>query len=292
MTLIRLLLLPLLLTLAGCESFRWGADPERSEVLARSASSAATMNEPGAAGAPASALRPRAAMTPIDMALADPGRLAGDRSLDERRQTARLLRFFRIGPDMVVADLFSGGGYWSEAVSLVVGPRGRVLAHNSPASLERAGADLEGRYAGGRLRNVERLVAGNEELRLPAESFDVVLLLNAYHDAYHADRAAPWAPLDGPALLARIHAALKPGGVLGVVDHVADPAMPAAEAAFLGRIDPARLQADIETAGFVLESRSDMLRNPTDDRRVSVFEPGVGESADRVVLRFRKPAGP
>ena len=220
-----LLLLPLLLALAGCESFRWGADPERSEVLARSASSAATGNEPGAASAPATALRPRAAVPPSDAALADPRRLAGDRSLDERRQTARVLRFFRIAPEMAVADLYSGSGYWSEAVSLVVGPRGRVLSHNSPASLERAGDDLEGRYAGGRLTNVERLVAGTGELRLPAESFDVVLLLNAYHDAYHVDRAAPWTPLDGPALLARIHDALKPGGVLGVVDAVADPAM-------------------------------------------------------------------
>lgn len=292
MTCLRLVLLPLLLALAGCESFRWGADPERSEVLARSASSASTVTEPGVAGAPAAALRPRATLTPIDEALASPQRLRGDRLLDERRQTARLLRFFRVMPDMAVADLFSGSGYWSEAVSLVVGPRGTVLAHNSPASLERAGADLEGRYAGGRLRNVERLLAGNDELRLPAGRFDVVLLLHAYHDAYHVDRAATWTPLDGPALLARIFNALKPGGVLGVVDHVADPDLPAAEAAFLGRIDPARLQSDIEAAGFVLESRSDMLRNPVDDRRGSVFEPGVGESVDRVVLRFRKPAGP
>ena len=296
MSLSRLLLPPMLLALllaaTGCESFRWGADPERSEALARSASSAATVNEPGAASAPATALRPRPSVTPIDAALADPGRLAGDRALDERRQTARLLRFFRVAPDMAVADLFSGSGYWSEAASLVVGARGRILAHNSPASLERTGEDLEGRFAGGRLRNVERLVVGNEELQLPSASFDLVLLLNAYHDAYHAERAAPWAPLAGPVLLARIHEALKPGGVLGVVDHVADPAMPAAQAALLGRIDPARLQADIEAAGFVLESRSDMLRNPADDRRVSVFEPGVAESADRVVLRFRKPASP
>jgi len=292
MQFLRLLLATTVLVLAGCESFRWGADPERSEAMARSASAAATVNEPGAAGMPATTLRPRPAVSPIEAALADPARLPGDRVLDERRQTARLLRFFRIEPDMTVADLYAGSGYWTEAVSLVVGPRGRVLSHNSRASQERAGEDLEGRFAGGRLPNVERLLASDEKLSLPAGSLDVVLLLNAYHEAYHTERSAPWAPLDGPMLLATIHQALKPGGVLGVVDQLADPAMPAASAAFLGRIDASRLQADIEAAGFVLESRSDMLRNPGDDRRVSVFEPGVSESADRLVLRFRKPAGP
>lgn len=287
-----LLLALVVLALPGCETWRWGADPERSEALARSASAAATVTEPGTAGAPAAALRPRPAVSPIDAALADPARLPGDRALDERRQTARLLRFFRIAPDMAVADLYAGSGYWSEAVSLVVGPRGRVIAHNSPASSERTGEDLEGRFAGGRLANVERLLVDNDALRLTPGSLDVVLLIGAYHDAYHADRTAPWTPLDGPALLREIHAALKPGGVLGVVDHVADPAMPVEQAAFLGRIDPARLKADIEAAGFVLESQSDMLRNLADDRRVSVFEPGLRESADRVVLRFRKPEQP
>lgn len=287
-----MLLLACGLALPGCETWRWGADPERSEELARSASSAATITEPGTAGVPAAGLRPRPAVSPIEAALASPARLPGDRALDERRQAARLLRFFRIGPEMTVADLFAGSGYWSEAVSLVVGSRGRVISHNSPASRERAGEDLEGRFAGGRLANVEQLLVENSALRLPSASLDVVLLIGAYHNAYHADRAAPWTPLDGPALLREIHAALKPGGVLGVVDYVADPAMPVEQAAFLGRIDPARLRADIEAAGFVLESQSDMLRNPADDRRVSVFEPGMSESADRVALRFRKPEQP
>lgn len=277
------------LLLAGCQTGWLGADPERSEAMARSAAGAATVTEPGTAAAPASALKPRVVPNPLQRALADTARLAADRAQDERLRTAELLRFFRIEPGQQVAELYSGGGFWVEALSFAVGPAGRVLAHNSPASAEARGPDLEGRFTGGRLANVDQLLIDNHALDLAPASLDRVLLMHAYHEAYHVDRTGAWTPMNGPRLMGQIHAALRPGGVLGVVDYVADPALPAAEAAFLGRIDPARIIADAEAAGFVLESLSELLRNPADDRRSPIHGPGVRADADQVVLRFRKP---
>ncbi|MCC5793348.1 MAG: class I SAM-dependent methyltransferase [Chromatiales bacterium] len=277
------------LLLAGCQAGWLGADPERSEAMARTAAGASTVTEPGAASAPATALKPRVVPGALQRALADPARLAADRVQDERLRTVELLRFFRIEPGQQVAELYSGGGFWVEALSFAVGPQGRVLAHNSPASAEARGADLEGRFAGGRLANVDQLLIDNHALDLAPASLDRVLLMHAYHEAYHVDRTGAWTPMDGPRLMGQVFAALRPGGVLGVVDYVADPALPAGEAAFLGRIDPARLIADAEAAGFILESRSELLRNPSDNRRSAIHGPGIRADADQVVLRFRKP---
>jgi predicted methyltransferase len=84
---------------------------------------------------------------------------------------------------------------------------------------------------------------------------------------------------------------VKPGGTVAVIDHVATPGGDPREVVDkLHRIDPARLRADFERAGFVLEAQSDMLRNPADDHSKNVFEPSIRGNTDRVVYRFRKPA--
>jgi len=116
-----------------------------------------------------------------------------------------------------------------------------------------------------------------------------VLMILAYHDIYYEDPAIGWAPIDGPAMLAEIRAALKPGGVLGIVDHAAAPGAPAGTAQTLHRIDPARLRAEVEAAGFVFEGESKALRNLSDDRTLPMFDPSVRGRTDRVIYRFRRP---
>ena len=57
----------------------------------------------------------------------------------------------------------------------------------------------------------------------------------------------------------------------------------------LHRIDPAVVKADFQRAGFVLEAKSDMLKNPADDHSLNVFDDKIRGKTDRFVFKFRKP---
>ncbi|MDP2323875.1 MAG: methyltransferase domain-containing protein [Gammaproteobacteria bacterium] len=270
-------------------------DPARSADMAGAATRASTT--PGAELRSEDAVkRPGArpaATGPVEKAvlaaLANSARPAADRVRDKPRQSAAVLRFFRIAPGMSVLDLYSGGGYYTELLSYIVGSSGKVVGHNNTPYLAFAREDLAGRYTPGRLPNVERLLAENNELVLPAARFDAVLMTNVYHDVYYVDEKAGWPRIDGPKLLAVLFQSLKPGGVIGVVDHAALPGAPPETGGTLHRIDPGLLKRDFAAAGFVLDGESDALINPTDDRTKSAFDPSVQGRTDQVVMRFRKP---
>lgn len=279
--------------LAGCaDGLR--LDPERSAAMAGKAARASTQNGPDLRSE--DAVKRPTRPTPADpveqavlVAQASASRPAADRAKDGTRQSGAVLTFFRIAPGMTVLDLWSGGGYYTELLSSVVGSGGKVVAHNNTPYLKFAEDELAMRYAPGRLPNVERLLAENNELALQPGSFDAVLMTNVYHDIYFVDEKAGWMRIDGPKLLAEVFQSLKPGGVLGVTDHAAVPGSPPATGGTLHRIDPALLKREITAVGFVLEAESDVLVNPADDRTKSAFDPSVQGRTAQVVLRFRKP---
>lgn len=251
---------------------------------------------PGSTESPAPAARapsppplPEVAPDVYAAAVSNPGRHAGDSERDASRKPVEVLAFFRIAPGMQVFDLFSGGGYYSELLSYVVGPTGSVIAHNNQPYLGFAADEIAARYADDRLPNVTRLQAENNELVLDPERYDAVTMILAYHDVYYEDPENGWARIDGPGLLAEIYKGLKPGGVVGVVDHYAPAGSPSSTGNTTHRIDLDLLVADFRAAGFILEDTSDVLRNLEDDRSILVFDPAVRGKTDRFVLRFRKP---
>jgi predicted methyltransferase len=84
---------------------------------------------------------------------------------------------------------------------------------------------------------------------------------------------------------------MKPGAVLGVIDHVANPGGNTRTVAQkLHRIDPAKVRADFEAAGFKFDGESPILRNRADDHTKEVTNTAVRGRTDRIVYRFRKPA--
>jgi len=222
-------------------------------------------------------------------ALAHPNRPAGDLDSDASRKPAEVLAFFGIQPGMTVLDLFSGGGYYSELISYVVGTEGKVVAHSNDAYINFVGDAFHKRHADGRLPNVEVLMAENNELDLRAETFDAVAMVLTYHDIFHVDVENGWPRIDGPRLLAEIFQSMKPGGILGVVDHYADAGAPRETGNSLHRIDPRIVISELEIAGFVLEEKSSILRNMDDDHSKIVFDPEIRGKTDRFVMRFRKP---
>ena len=224
-----------------------------------------------------------------DVAVASEARPEADRARDAGRKPAAILEFMGIEPGMTVLDMFTGGGYYAEILSGVVGEEGHVVAQSNRAYLAFVGDEFEKRFGSGRLTNVEVLMAENNELSLEANTFDAVMLVLSFHDLYHSDPENGWAKIDVPAFLAELRKGLKPGGILGVVDHYAAAGSPSETGDTVHRIDPAIVLAEMKAAGFVYEASNDMLRNPDDDYSKMVFAEGIRGNTDRFVMRFRNP---
>jgi predicted methyltransferase len=267
--LIRQILTLALLTLAGCGEATTPAPTQSTDALAV------------AADGPMVSI--------YEQAVASPGRTDTDRERDNGRKPDQVLEFFGIAPGMTVLDMFSGGGYYTEMLSHIVGPDGKVVAHTNTAYAGFVGDETINRFADDRLANVEILLAENNELELPAAEFDAVILVLAYHDIYYDDAANGWPLIDGAKFRAELRKGLKPGGILAIVDHYAAAGSPRETGGTLHRIDPQIVISELEGAGFVLEARSEVLRNMEDDYSLGVFDAKVHGRTDRFVLKFRKP---
>ena len=188
---------------------------------------------------------------------------------------------------MIVIDLFGGGGYYTELAARVVGDTGKVYFHNNKAYIPSVEKELGERFADDRLEEVVRLVSETDELGLPEESADMVLMIMCYHDLYFVDKS--WPEIDRKLFWEQVYAALKPNGTLAVVDHVAEADTGSSAVQTLHRIDKEYAKTDIEAAGFVFEAASEVLYNPDDDHTLSVFDPQIRRKTDRFVYRFKKP---
>jgi predicted methyltransferase len=222
-------------------------------------------------------------------ALENPGRTEADRARDAGRKPAEVLEFFGITRGMDVLDMFSGGGYYTEMLSHIVGPEGSVIAHSNEVYAKFVGEEATNRYANGRLGNVRILMAENDSLELPDGAFDAVMMVLAYHDIYYIDPENGWPEINGPGLVAELFEALRPGGILAVVDHSAAAGSSSETGNSLHRIDPQIVIDELESAGFVLEAQSEILRNPEDDHTQHMGTPEIRGKTDRFVMRFRKP---
>lgn len=230
------------------------------------------------------------ASTAIEAALASPDRPKADLEQDATRKPREILAFLGVGPGMRVLDAMSAGGYYTELLARVVGVKGQVIAYNNPPYAKFAAKGIAERYAGDRLPNVRQVTATVPDLDLQPGSLDAVIFIMAYHDLYWRPADGSWADTDPALLLAKLHAALKPGGVILVQDHVAkaggDPAKVVDE---LHRIDPALVKKDFARAGFDFDGESAALAHPDDDHQKLVFDPAVRGKTDQFVFRFRKP---
>ena len=213
-------------------------------------------------------------------------RAEADRARDAGRKPAEIVAFLGIAPGMTVIDLIAAGGYYTEVLSVAVGSEGKVYAQNSDYVLKlRDGANekaISARLAGGRLANVERLDRELAELGLAPGSVDGAITALNFHDVYNS--RGQEAAVE---FLKAVYAVLKPGGVLGVIDHVgaAD-----ADNKELHRIEESRAVAAAKAAGFQLEAKGDLLRNAEDDHSKNVFDPSIRGKTDRFVLLLRKPS--
>lgn len=218
---------------------------------------------------------------------------AADRSpdnikLDEGRKPAELLAFLGLEQGMKVADMFGGNLYWSEIMAPAVGPNGQVTIWQPTqfASDKRRAALTE--FAG-KHPNVIWLTSPFEDPRIGTDQYDFMIINLDYHDVYWTSTERKIPQMDPDQWLKAIYAAMKPGAVVGVIDHAASPGGDTRKVVDdLHRIDPETVKADWLRAGFVLEGESDLLRNPADPHSVNVFDPSIRGHTDRFIFKFRK----
>jgi predicted methyltransferase len=231
-----------------------------------------------------------ASQAAIAAAIASPDRPKSDLEQDERRKPQQVLEFAGVAPGMHVIDVFSAGGYYTELLARTVGVKGGVIAYNNPPYASFAAKGIAERYAGDRLPNVKQVTCTIEALDLIPSSLDLAIFVMSYHDLYWKPDDGSWPPTDPKLLLGKLYAALKPGGVVMVQDHVANPGgEPDKVVADLHRIDPSLVKRDFAKAGFVFDGESRLLANPGDDHTKLVFDEAVRGKTDRFLFRFRKP---
>jgi predicted methyltransferase len=238
----------------------------------------------------------------IEAALAGAHRSESNRARDRYRRPARTLAFFGLEPSMHVIEMGPGGGWYTEVLAPVLRDEGRLTLAMADPEQSRFARRLVDRMAAQPeiYDQVDRVVFAlpdNASLG-PDGSADMVLTFRSTHGWINGGGA--------PQIYEAMYRVLRPGGVLGVVQHRADDDADPTESARSGYVpEPYVIQLATD-AGFVLEESSDINRNPADDhdhpRGVWTLPPSlrlgdtdreqylqIGES-DRMTLRFRKPA--
>ena len=230
-----------------------------------------------------------ASSSDIAAVLASPSRSAADKERDARDKPAEVLALARFKRGDTVADLLSGGGYYAEILSGIVGPGGKVLLVNNPGYENFGKKGLAERLADGRLPNVQHIVGPSDALGLGENALDGAVIVMSYHDLYWVDDKQGWPKIDAGQFLDQVVRALKPGGVLVVVDHSAKEGTGSADAQTLHRIEEKYAIADFRKHGLHWEAAIPVLRNEADDRSKNVFDPDIRGKTDRFVHLYRKP---
>ena len=222
-----------------------------------------------------------AAATPPDVAaaIADASRPQADKDRDAARHPGELMAFIGAKRGDKVAELVPGGGYVTRLLAKVVGPTGHVYATNLPTLNERFKTGVNPIVADPSYGNVSVVELPFSALRFP-EAIDIVFTSENYHDFQNMGMFLT----DTNALDKAVFAALKPGGLYVITDYAAAAGSGKRDTQSLHRIDPAVIKQEVTAAGFVLESESNAMMNPSDNLTTR-----SGQGSSQAMLKFRKP---
>lgn len=223
-------------------------------------------------------------------AINNPERWDEDRKRDAISKPLKILSLMAVKPGMSVLDFQAGTGYFTELLSTVVGSQGKIFAHNHSREGVLGEEVFIRRYGNNRLSNTEQIFSHHNDLNLAAESLDSILMSMVYHDTYWFNGHVDWGPVDHQKFLLELYGALKPGGIILLIDHAGKKGGdPFQSAVATHRIDPELVKRDFELAGFTLELESMILRSSKDNYGLSIFDEEVYGKTDRFIMVFRKP---
>lgn len=223
----------------------------------------------------------------LQIALTGPGRDVSDFARDEVRKPVQVMQFLEVRPGMTVLDLYAAGGYYTYILSKAVGENGTVYAQNTVRGLRfvedrqsiTQGEAMNAKIDRGQLDNVVQIIGPLAEIGLAGESIDFVMVAQTLHDYYNPN------PERALAMLLQLRSLLKPGGIVGITDHVG---IAGRDNRDLHRMEIQQAIDIAREAGFEVES-SDLLRVSADDHSRSIFDPRLNRSTDRFLLKLRKP---
>jgi predicted methyltransferase len=251
-----------------------------------------------------------ASADPLAAAIANPARTAKFVARDKYRHPLETLRFFGIRENQTVVEIWPGGGWYMEILAPYLRDNGRYYAaisapraagaskedQESADSLHKRITDDPAHY--GKVAVTEFHPPQLMEI-CPPGTADLVLTFRNVHNWIDAGN-------DQQAYFKAFFKALKPGGVLGVVEHRARPGTSLDDMRKSGYVDEAYLKKLATAAGFRFDAESPINNNPKDTKDYSegvwTLPPtlalgdkdrakylAIGES-DRMTLRFVKPA--
>jgi predicted methyltransferase len=229
-----------------------------------------------------------------------PQRSAEHKARDRYRHPAETLTFFGLKPDMTVVELWPFGGWYTEILVPYVKDHGKYYGANVASDVKGLGryrAAFENKLASDKSLYgdvIETDLGPSDTAIAPAGSADMVLTFRNIHNWDAAGMTDH--------VFKEVYAALKPGGIFGVVEHRAKPGMEDKEP---GYTSEDRAIKQIEAAGFKLVAKSEINANPKDtkDHPAGVWTlppdfrlgdkdrdkyAAIGES-DRFTLKFVKP---
>ncbi|HLZ76872.1 methyltransferase [Phenylobacterium sp.] len=214
----------------------------------------------------------------------DPSR--GDALSSPTYHGPEVLKFVGVKPGWQVADIFPGR--FTTAFAQAVGPKGKVYGFMPDEILKVHPGIVDLKAARAKdpaWSNVTTLAVPMNDMALPM-GLDAVFIRQNYHDLH----VRFMGPADVPAFNKKVFAALKPGGVFVIIDHVAPAGMDETTAVNrLHRINPADVRAEVEAAGFKFDGESTVLAMKDDDHSKMVLDPAILGKTDQFMFRFRKP---
>jgi len=235
-------------------------------------------------------------------------RTEGNAERDAHRHPMKTLKFFGLTPKMRVFEVGQGGGWYTEILAPVLAKDGQLYLAGYDADADEPTAQLSARRAelfveaGGPLYSNIELVTQPTDPKAaanygPEDSLDMILVIRMLHNFHRAglwDQTMPAA-----------FAALRPGGVLAVVQHRAPEGADPDETAAKGYLAQDFLIEKIESYGFELAAKSEINANPKDtkdyEKGVWTLPPVLAEAdadretyleigeSDRATLKFVKP---
>jgi len=233
-------------------------------------------------------------------------RSAANIARNEFRNPSATLEFFGLEPTMSVIEINPGGGWYAEVLAPYLSAHGQYYAaHFSPNSpigyhrpaLERFEAKLRQNPELYGKVTMRHLYPPQESAIGPADGADMALTFRNVHNWIMAGQEHDY--------FAAFFASLKPGGILGVVEHRAPEGSGMDIMRTTGYVTEAYVKELAAAAGFEFVDSSEINANPRDSKDYAegvwtlppTFQLGdqdreryaaIGES-DRMTLKFRKP---